>query len=604
MAKKPMAKPTKETEMNALRDAVSAQQQQIQMLRDELARRDADMQRVQQQVDSLQSVTGRVQAAEACCKSNEDALASLRTNVGTVQTTATATANSLVADEKRITDLESPLAIKYKGITITPGGFISANVNWRNHNQNLDNFGGFNALPFNGSSNAHLSELRLTGRYSRLSLLAQGKFGRSNVQAYYEMDFEGAAQTANETTTNSFQPRIRELWANVDAPGGVSFAGGQTWSLITANRTGVGPRGIMLPSHISASLVVGWHYTRQGGFRVYKKWDLTDKKKLYFALAAEEGQTTVAGSTPTGFTIWGLQGSPTISLGSGANCNNAPVAGTVINGITTTGSGPCSTFASTLSVNGAPDLIGKVALEPGWGHFEIGILGRFFRDRVAATPTVGGLIANAGIASSGTNHTTRGAAVSFNAVLPVVAKKVDIVVTTLGGRGIGRYSPNTTDVTIRRDSTLQPLLGYSGAIGIETHPHPKFDFYIYAGDEYMQRSPYYTAFSAGTATIPVGFPTAGVGYGTINSIQSGCQVEIPLAGQACGVSNRNLLEITPGFWYRFYKGPAGTIQYGMFYSYQRRAVWTGNQNTAAVPILGAPLGEQHEILTAFRWYFP
>src|SRR5665811_2561810 len=53
MAKKPMAKPTKETEMNALRDAVSAQQQQIQMLRDELARRDADMQRVQQQVDSL-----------------------------------------------------------------------------------------------------------------------------------------------------------------------------------------------------------------------------------------------------------------------------------------------------------------------------------------------------------------------------------------------------------------------------------------------------------------------------------------------------------------------------------------------------------------------
>ncbi|HEX9121386.1 MAG TPA: hypothetical protein VF840_12680, partial [Terriglobales bacterium] len=398
----------KETEMKTLRDAVSAQQQQIQMLRDELARRDAAMQQVQQQVNALQSTANQAQtsaaAAEACCKSNEDALASLRTNVGTVQTTATATANSLVADEKRITALESPLAIKYKGITITPGGFISANLNWRKNNQNLDNFGGFNALPFDGSSNAHLGELRLTARYTRLSLLAQGKFGRSNVQAYYEMDFEGAAQTANETTTNSFQPRIRELWANVDAPGGVSFSGGQTWSLITANRTGVGPRGLMLPAHISASLTVGWHYTRQSGFRVYKKWDLSDKKKLYLAFAAEEGQTTSSGATPAGLTIWGLQGNQTISPGGGAaNCSNAPVAAAVA---TNLGLAPCSTFASNLSINAAPDLIGKVAFEPGWGHFEVGVLGRFFRDRVATGLVTAGTppvttTTNAGFSSSG-----------------------------------------------------------------------------------------------------------------------------------------------------------------------------------------------------------
>jgi hypothetical protein len=611
-AKKPMAaKPTTATEMKTLRDAVSAQQQQIQMLRDEIARRDSAMQQVQQQVNSLQSAAQQAQstaqAAQSSSRQNEDALAALRTNVATVSTTVTATATSLQATDKKVTALESPIAVKYKGITITPTGFIAAQENWRKNNQNLDNFGGFNALPFDGSSNAHLGELRFTGRYSRLGLLAQGKFGRSNVQAYYEMDFEGAAQTANETTTNSFQPRIRELWANVDAPGGVSFAGGQTWSLITANRTGVGPRGIMLPSHISASLVVGWHYTRQGGFRVYKKWDLSDKKKLYLAFAAEEGQTTESGGTPAGYTIWGLQGGNTVSLGAAANCNNAPVAGAVINTVTTTGTGPCSTFASTLSINAAPDLIGKVAFEPGWGHFEVGLLGRFFRDRV-------GLTANAGLPSAGTNHTTKGGAVSVNAVLPVVAKKVDVVVTTLGGRGIGRYSPNTTDTTIRwfggttdpRNGTLMPLLGYSGAVGIETHPTPKLDFNIYVGDEYMARSPYYTAFSAGgTGLPPVGFPTAGVGYGLINQNQSGCQVEIPLASQACSVSNRNLMEFSPGFWYRFYKGPAGTIQFGMYYSYYRRSVWTGNQSIiATTPVMGAPTGQQHEILSAFRWYFP
>ena len=615
-APKAAAKPSTASEIKTLREAVSTQQQQIQMLRDELQKRDSAMQQVQQQLNSLQSTAQQAQstahAAEDCCKSNGEALGALRTNVGTVETTAKATATSLLADEKRISALESPLAIKYKGITITPGGFVSANLNWRKNNQNLDNFGGFNALPFNGSSNAHLSELRLTGRYTRASLLAQGKFGGSAVQAYYEMDFEGAAQTANETTTNSFQPRIRELWANVDAPGGVSFSGGQTWSLITANRTGVGPRGLMLPAHISASLVVGWHYTRQSGFRVYKTWNLADKKKFYVAFAAENGQTTFAGATPAGFTVWGLQGSAAISPGTAANCNNAPTAATIGSGASTisvTGSAPCSTFAAGLSSNGAPDLIGKIAFEPGWGHFELGVLGRFFRDRVALT-------ASAGNSNAGTNHTTPGAGVSFNAVLPVVAKKVDVVITTLGGRGIGRYSPNTTDVTIRPDGTLQPLLGYSGAVGIETHPTPKFDFLIYAGDEYIQRSPYYTG---GTALLPTG-----VGYGLVSADLRGCQMEIPTVatnatlvttttgstavltagtGPGCAASNRNLMEVSPGFWYRFYKGPAGTIQFGAFYGYFRRSVWAGRLDATGAT-KGGPTGEQHEILTAFRWYFP
>ena len=100
-----------------------------------------------------------------------------------------------------------------------------------------------------------------------------------------------------------------------------------------------------------------------------------------------------------------------------------------------------------------------------------------------------------------------------------------------------------------------------------------------------------------------GLPT-GVGYGLISANQSGCQVEIPAASQACAVSNRNLMEFSPGFWYRFYKGPAGTIQYGMFYSYYRRSVWAGNQVATGTPVLGGPTGQQHEILTAFRWYFP
>lgn len=587
--------PTAASEMKTLRDAVNAQQQQIQMLRDELQRRDAAMQQMQSQVNSLQSTASQAQStaqsAASSSRQNEDSLAALKTTVGTVQTSATATANSLQATDKKVTALESPLAIKYKGITITPGGFVAAQINWRSKNQNLDNFGNFGAIPFRGSSNSYLSEFRETARYTRLSLLAEGKTKSFNVQGYYEFDFEGAAQTANENQTNSWQPRIRELWANVDTNSGISFTGGQTWSLITGNNVGVGPRGLMLPAHISASLIVGLHYTRQNGFRIYKKWELANKKKLYLAFAAEEAQTTSAGAVPAGFTVFGLQNAPTVSLGGGTNCSNAPVAGPTINGVVTTGLAPCSTFASGLSVNMAPDLIAKVALEPGWGHFELGVLGRIFRDRVAPT-------AASGTDNAGKNFVVESAGVSFNAVLPVVAKKIDVKVSTLWGRGIGRYSTTgIPDVTIKKDGTLSPLRSYQGSIGIETHPSPKLDINFYMGDEYVQR---WTQYTGVTGVVPTGS-----GYGLIGANLSGCQVEIPAAGQACAASNRNVYELSPGFWYRFYKGPAGTIQYGMYYSYFRRYLWTGNLSTStAAPVYGAHYADQHEILTSFRWYFP
>jgi hypothetical protein len=580
-AKRPMA--TTASEIKTLRDAVSAQQQQIQMLRDELARRDAAMQQVQQQVNSLQSTTQQAQstaqAAEACCKDNGDALAALKTNVASLQTTGTATANSLVADEKRISALESPLSIKYKGITITPGGFIAAQVNYRSKNQNLDNFGSFGAIPFDNSSNAHLNEFRETARYTRLSLLAQGKLKGSNVQAYYEMDFEGAAQSANENQTNSWQPRIRELWANVDAPGGVSFTGGQTWSLLTANRTGVGPRGLALPSHISASLIVGFHYTRQNGFRVYKTWDLANKRKVYFAFAAENPETVSAGVAPAGLTFFGLQGNGSGNPGSAGN--NCAVDRTVA------GLAPCSTFSSNTSIDMAPDLIMKAAIEPGWGHFELAAIGRFFRNRFG--PTV-----NTGVSSVGSNHSVSSAGVSFNAVLPVVAKKVDVVLSTLGGRGVGRYATTgVPDVTFRADGRLMPVESYQASVGIETHPTSKFDFNLYLGDEYTQRTQYFA----------VGFVNPVSGYGTINSLLNGCEVELPAAGQACTASNRNVWQISPGFWYRFYRGPAGTIQVGAYYSHFRRYAWTGFLNAAGT-LRGAPIANQDEILTSFRWYFP
>ena len=46
------------------------------------------------------------------------------------------------------------------------------------------------------------------------------------MSGYYEFDFLGAAPTANEVESNSFNIRQRQLWAQVELDGGFSFVGG------------------------------------------------------------------------------------------------------------------------------------------------------------------------------------------------------------------------------------------------------------------------------------------------------------------------------------------------------------------------------------------
>ncbi len=134
---------------------------------------------------------------------------------------------------------------------------------------------------------------------------------------------------------------------------------------------------------------------------------------------------------------------------------------------------------------------------------------------------------------------------------------------------------------------------------METHPSPKFDFLVYAGDVYSKRTVYYT-------TLPLVLPTppfAGQAYGAIGQDLRGCTQEQPTAGFGCTASNKNNFEITPGFWYRFYRGPAGTIQFGAFWEFTHRTTWAGRVTTAGT--LPRPLqADQNTLYTAMRWYFP
>jgi hypothetical protein len=133
---------------------------------------------------------------------------------------------------------EEPTSFHYKGLTLTPGGFLEGTMLLRTRNENADIANNYSAIPLNGSSNAKLSEFRGSARNSELSLLVQGTAGSTKLKGYVEADFLGAAPTANYVESNSWTPRLRQLWVQLDRPSGWTITAGQTWSLLKSVRCG------------------------------------------------------------------------------------------------------------------------------------------------------------------------------------------------------------------------------------------------------------------------------------------------------------------------------------------------------------------------------
>jgi hypothetical protein len=120
---------------------------------------------------------------------------------------------------------------------------------------------------------------------------------------------------------------------------------------------------------------------------------------------------------------------------------------------------------------------------------------------------------------------------------------------------------------------------------------------------------------------PVGQPIIG-GYGAPTNIVFGCNIEAaptqtstgdvptsPGVSQGCVADNRDLQEGTIGYWFRFYKGPKGTMQQGLQYSYLERQTWQGvglaaNPVAGTLAIPGSPKAIDNMIFTSFRYYLP
>ncbi len=268
----------------------------------------------------------------------------------------------------------------------------------------------------------------------------------------------------------------------------------------------------------------------------------------------------------------------------------------------------CSPAAS-YAFNPSPDVIAKLAFEPGFGHYEVfGVYSRF-RDRVfpcediLATALCGTSTTPGAVSAFGAyNASKNGGGVGANARWSFAKKRIDFGLHGLGGSGIGRYgSGGLPDASVRADGTLDLIKSLQGLTTLEFHG-PKVDVYFNAGAEYAAR----------TASFD---PVTGknVGYGAPTFGNAGCYSEsgpvvggngfVPGSLSGCTADTRVLIEGTAGFWWKLYDGSKekvnrGRLQWGPQFSYVTRNAWSGSGTP------NEPHGIDGMLFTSFRYYLP
>ena len=476
--------------------------------------------------------------------------------------------------------------IHFKGITFTFGGFIAMESVWRSNSLESDiGSPGFAKLPFAGPGagnvvavggaapgtagvgNAvnigHTAEFRFSARQSRVSGMAEGDVDpTTHLTAYGEFDFLGAAASANSNESNSYTPRVRNLYGTVDWTDiGLKFLFGQSWSLATLGAKGIQERSELAPPTIDAQYVPGFVWTRQPQLRVTK----TIGDDITVGVSLENPQTTIGGTAPS-----------QTAAGTGVTVisnNGNSFSGGGLNGTGDAEFNP----GIQLSLNHVPDIIAKVVWEPGFfdGNVHLEAMGMYrdFYDRTINSP--GGTL----VLGSATNHDTSGGGGGIAGLIKVIPGLFDVQFDTLYGSGIGRYgSGQLPDTTYRANGTLQGLNEDMEMLGLTLHATPMFDIYVFGGREHEDESSF--------------THNGNGGYGNALFNNTGCFSFTSTA--SCTGNVQTTEQITAGFWDNMYDGSYGRMRIGLQYSYTYDKAFAG--------VGGAPHTDDNMVFTSFRYY--
>lgn len=542
----------------SLADQVKQLQATVASLEQTVQAQAAAQQQSQQQTAALlQDAQARADAATAAAKSTQAKLdMQIQQIPGAVQTA--------IADQPKPT-LDK---LKYKGVQITPGGFLEAASIYRTKNIESDLASSFAKIPFENAPLSRVEETRFSARQSRLTLLAQGDIDPTTHAAFYtELDFLGAAQTANSNESNSYNPRIRVVYGTMDWDDlGWHLLAGQNWSLVTLNSKGITPRNEVPPPQIDAQYIPGFAWARQPQIRLTKDFD---DKQLWVAVSLENPQTTFTGTAgnalPAGVSVLDLStGNSTI--------NGAPAVSSAFSGFNS---------VNTTSLNKLPDMVGKIAFEPEIGgahplHIEGFGLYREFYDQVTVTA------ANTlGLTTGISEKTVSGGGYGGSITATVVPKILDLQASFITGKGIGRYgSAQLSDATLNPDGTVAPIKETMFLLGGTAHVTPQIDLYVFGGEERENSQ-------IGTVGV------TNYGFGNLSNTiftAAGCTT----LGGACSATVRDVQQITAGIWDKAYTGSFGQVRIGLQYSHTMLNAFSGGGYT--------PKTSDDMVFTSFRYY--
>lgn len=552
--------PSVQEQIEELRQQEQSDRGQIDNLKQQLSDRDAQLQQAQQAAQQAQQAAQAAQQAaqqqQQSLSANSEAVSTLQTSVSDLKSSNSSFQVKIQkqADEVKKA-VESPDAVHYKGITISPAGsFIAAESVWR-QGATADGINThFTAVPLNSSPAGQISEFFATGRQSRIAIKATGKDGPVRFTGYYEMDWLGAGVTSNNNQSNSYLLRQRQLWGQAALDSGWKFTGGQMWSLTTETTHLLDNGTEILPSSIDPQYMAGFVWNRQYGFRLTKDFG----KKFAVGASAENDQMLVGGS-----------GLPTNEL------------------VGATGdTGGLFDNQTTYSFNLAPELVAKMAFEPGWGHWELFGVGRFFQDRIYPS---GG---------SPYNDSVVGGGVGAGFRAPLGTKNFTIGLKGIYGDGTGRMGSSTiADVTLQPDGQIAPLHTFSGISTVEANLSKRLMVYLNYGGDYVARRY---------------FGVKGEGYGSPFATMTGCNTEntpsgpnassAPVTPSNCSGNNKDVQEFSAGDWYNIYNGPKGRLRFGLQYARFERDLWSGVGGPANPG--GGAKGIDNMFWTSWRYYVP
>src|SRR5580700_11391534 len=151
-----------ETELQQLRDLLETQSKQIQIQNEQMREQQERMEAMEAELKVATTPRDTSYAPAPDSRVPKSADGSAPAPASRLADFSIGTADGQAADVDN-----NPIAIRYKGITLTPGGFLAAETVFRNKAESADINTGFNQIPLPGNSGSRTTEFNGTARQSQ-----------------------------------------------------------------------------------------------------------------------------------------------------------------------------------------------------------------------------------------------------------------------------------------------------------------------------------------------------------------------------------------------------------------------------------------------------